>query len=52
MVELVYNLADRFEALPLYFLKFHSTTEVENVERPSRLYRNLQISSKASLEEK
>jgi len=31
MVELVNNLADRFEALPLYFLKFHGTTEVENV---------------------
>jgi twinkle protein len=31
MVEPVNNLADRFEVLPLYFLKFHGTTEVENV---------------------
>lgn len=31
MMKLVNNLADRFETLPLYFLKFHGTTEVENV---------------------
>jgi twinkle protein len=30
MVELVNNLAYRFEALPPYFLKFHGTAELEN----------------------
>ncbi len=30
MVELVINLAYRFEALPPYFLKFHGTAELEN----------------------
>jgi len=30
-MEILNGVADRFEALPLYFLKFHGTTEVENV---------------------